>query len=82
MTQEEKDLLLKDLCVRLPYNVIVRCYFVDGGGEEVLDTVDISDILYDKESEFPIYKPYLRPVSSMTEDEFEKLKEYSGLIYD
>lgn len=70
MTQEEKSLLLKDLCTRLPYNVIVRCYFVDGGGEEVLDTTDIADLLYNEEnSEFQKYKPYLRPMSSMTEEE-------------
>ena len=29
-----------------------------------------------------VVKPYLRPLSSMTEEEFNKLKEYSGLIYD
>lgn len=29
-----------------------------------------------------IVKPYLRSMSSMTEEEFAKLKEYSGLIYD
>lgn len=70
MTQEDKQLLIKDLCARLPYNVIVRCYFVDGGGEEVLDTTDIADILYNEEnSEFPMYKPYLRPLSSMTKEE-------------
>lgn len=28
------------------------------------------------------YKPYLRSMDSMTEEEFESLKEYSGLKYD
>lgn len=70
MTIEEKQLLIQDLCGRLPYDVIVRCCFVDGGGEEVLDTDDIADMLYsDEDSEFPMYKPYLRPMSNMTEDE-------------
>lgn len=27
-------------------------------------------------------KPYLRPMSSMTDEEFEELKKFSGLIYD
>lgn len=73
MTQEDKQLLLQDLCARLPYDVVVRCYFVDGGGEEVLDTDDIADLLYNEEnSEFPMYKPYLRPMSSMTGEEFEE----------
>ena len=80
MTQEEKQLLLVDLCARLPYDVIIRCYFVDGGGEEVLDTDDIADMLYsDKDNEFPMYKPYLRPLSSMTEEEAE---EYNDLAND
>ena len=76
MTQEEdKDLLLKYLCMALPYDVVVRCYFVDGGGEEVLDTDDIADLLYNEEnSEFPMYKPYLRPMSSMTEEESNELE--------
>lgn len=70
MTKEDKELLIQDLCARLPYEPIVRCYFVDGGGEEVLDTNDIADLLYnDEDSEFPMYKPYLRPISSMTEEE-------------
>jgi len=70
VTIEEKQLLIQDLCGRLPYDVIVRCCFVDGGGEEVLDTDDIADMLYsDEDSEFPMYKPYLRPMSNMTEDE-------------
>ena len=70
MNREDKELLIQDLCARLPYEPIVRCYFTDGGGEEVLDTDDIADLLYnDEDSEFPMYKPYLRPLSSMTEEE-------------
>ena len=60
MTQEDKQLLLQDLCARLPYDVVVRCD-------------DIADLLYNEEnSEFPMYKPYLRPMSSMTGEEFEE----------
>lgn len=83
MTQEEKQLLLVDLCARLPYDVIVRCYFVDGGGEEVLDTDDIADMLYkDKDNEFPMYKPYLRPMSSMTEEELNELLKFEDIDYN
>ena len=39
--------------------------------EEVANGIDILD-----------FKPYLFPMSSMTEEEFTKLKEYSGLKYD
>ena len=71
MTQEEKQLLLKDLCARLPYGVKVQCdkypfpvtilyagdlnevKFKETGGIEHIDCV----------------MPYLRPMSSMTEEE-------------
>lgn len=75
MTQENKELLLKDLCSRLPYNVKVlynnEVFNVDHISaiyEEIkLDipdnyTINISDV-----------KPYLFPLSSMTE---EQKKEY------
>ena len=73
MTQEEKQLLLKDLCARLPYGVICRLSAKDvdvqiteklelGGLEHfIVGTMDI--------------KPYLRPLSSMTEDEKAQLKQ-------
>ena len=31
MTQENKELLLKDLCARLPYNVICQVEFKENG---------------------------------------------------
>ena len=71
MTQEDKELLLKDLCARLPYHTIVST------GEEDLELVKV-DILNGlvyifSESflEFNVFKikPYLRPMSSMTEEE-------------
>ena len=75
MTKKEKDLLLIDLCGRLPYEVILvapngkTTYQTDGNtGAELLVEEG--------------WKPYLRPMSSMTEEEFENLKEYSGLKYD
>ena len=66
MTQEEKQLLLKDLCGRLPYGVIVNCdkeveilfTIAERGFFEVNDRFLLEDC-----------KPYLRPMSSMTEEE-------------
>jgi hypothetical protein len=79
MTNEEKQLLLIDLCARLPYNVVVRCTDSDTDYNCFLTT----DILHEIQNgyEYYDYKHYLRPMSSMTEEEFEKLKEYSGLKY-
>ena len=76
MTKEEKQLLLKDLCARLPYGVKVNFR----NKIEVLCEVHIyqsvqtvvgeSGNLYD--ADMPNVKPYLRPMSSMTEDEQQK----------
>lgn len=66
MTKEEKQLLLKDLCARLPYGFVIHRYS---------DNVDITINTIDDFSHFLEYsegeefKPYLRPMSSMTEGE-------------
>lgn len=78
MTQEEQDLLFKDLCARLPYRP--KCQ-VTRKGENGFYTVDITlkKIIERKKiinaTNF-IYqvKPYLRPMSSMTEEEIKKYK--------
>lgn len=72
MTQEEKDLLLKDLCARLPYGVIVE----DRNGIHELTTwnAEFTDLLYNSKCNI---KPYLFPMSSMTEEQRE---EFDGLI--
>lgn len=79
MTQEDKQLLLKDLCARLPYNVVIRCTDSDTDYKCFLTTGILHEI--QNGYEYYDYKHYLRPMSSMTEEEFEKLKEYSGLKY-
>lgn len=73
MTQEEKDLLLKDLCARLPYHVRCKIWLEDGTTEEgLLDLQhNYGDVLQDAFFYHRIkdIKPYLRPMSSMTEEE-------------
>ena len=72
MTQENKDLLLKDLCARLPYGVWIErklksCKF---GAKCMLNAHDISAI---EREQYEFCKPYLFPLSSMTD---EQMKEY------
>ena len=78
MTQNEKDLLLKDLCARLPYGVKVQSYGYEDGVEtiETLSAIDSDGYMSTLECETlkPIAKPYLFPLSSMTE---EQKKEYN-----
>ena len=69
MTREEKDLLLKDLCARLPYGVVIQITS-DGGMVEAsydmrLDAGLLGDLLHSEDD----FKPYLRPMSSMTKEE-------------
>ena len=72
MIQEEKSLLLKDLCVRLPYGFIVHRYS-DNVDIEINDINTFSHFLeYSEDEDF---KPYLRPMSSMTEREKKEIKE-------
>lgn len=66
MKQEDKQLLLQDLCSRLPYKVMIQSV----GENKCLGLMDLADI-----DSLP--KPYLRSLSSMTEE--EKLM-YEGLM--
>lgn len=79
MTQEDKDLLLKDLCARLPYGVKVRIegdWFYDE--REPYDTVLKSEVLGHLIADKYSVKPYLRSLSSMTKEEE---KEYFGYYF-
>ena len=81
MTQEEKQLLLIDLCARLPYKVKVEAVpYVDPQilcsidpirKEFRLDFGEYRNIFATNwvGEEYSIVKPYLRPMSSMTEGE-------------
>ena len=70
MTQEQKDLLLKDLCARLPYGVI--CKSVNFKNPTKLVSVDLDGPSHDGGSMWNDYddiKPYIFPLSSMTEEQ-------------
>lgn len=97
MTQEEKSLLLKDLCARLPYGVKAK---VDGHFNS-LQILGISKLykstwawkkgtyvvsFWNDTKPIESIKPYLRSMSSMTEEEREELEhlsdEYFGKALD
>ena len=91
MTQEEKELLLKDLSARLPYHVKVKVWLKDGTTEEgILDLEhNYGDVLRDAfyYNKIVDIKPYLRPMSSMNEKELYEyfsfvFKEYDGYLND
>ena len=95
MTQEEKQLLIKDLCARLPYGIMVSVQ----GGE--FDSYKYPYILtavskFGLDSFCRVYhavytpfgvpnvedvKPYLRPISSMTDKEIEFMDDIGFRVY-
>ena len=83
MTQENKELLFKDICARLPYNVICQVEFKENG--KYNSKVMLLSGIFTDEAYFTTkggsiysneYKPYLFPLSSMTE---EQEKEFNDL---
>ena len=73
MTREDKQLLLKDLCGRLPYGVKVQCITKSAriaGALPLTETLNTVLYGYVKEDNIEL-KPYLRPMSSMTEEEIK-----------
>lgn len=92
MTREDKDLLLKDLCARLPYGIMLS---TPSGNKPLLALVSSKEyntiIVYEDYcgnenninewlgGDVEFVKPYLRPMSSMTEEEKSK---YHNLCYE
>lgn len=69
MKQEDKDLLLQDLCARLPYGVKASFWDVKKEYISIIEGIDIYKFIKDDsgmETEISDVKPYLFPLSSMT----------------
>lgn len=87
MTQKDKELLLQDLCARLPYGVksksqashleinTIDGYFVDGDGTKMFH---LSEPDFWQEVEY--FQYYLRPMSSMTKEEREEESELWDIV--
>ena len=77
MIQKQKDLLLKDLCARLPYGVKVQGYSYEDDVEtiETLREIDSDGYMSTLECDTlkHIAKPYLFPLSSMTEEQRRRI---------
>lgn len=75
MTQTEKEILLRDLCMRLPYRVVMATGYgkglltsirVNDSNEKLCINVDPALTRFFNVNEV---KPYLFPLSSMTEEQ-------------
>ena len=84
MTQEDKELLLRDLCERLPYGVKAKVFVEDilrydysseeGGFINGIENINNGlFVIQCREDSYVLsydeFKPYLRPMSSMTDSE-------------
>lgn len=83
MTQSEKDILLKDLCSRLPYGVKGEKYTIRMDGEFVplidVEVIIAEDIITLNGCPGYMIRPYLFPLSSMTEEQKEELNDITNL---
>lgn len=83
MTQENKELLLEDLTARLPYGVKIELtWWVMGEGIGINTTLGpecIEELLNDEDGNTEI-KPYLFPLSRMTEKQKMFLKQQNWCI--
>ena len=92
MTQEDKELLLKDLCARLDTNLVCSIYRTDDEGvgyrDEILHGYCKGDIWYEfyfrEDCSIGIdnvskIKPYLFPLSSMTEEQKKYITDRWGI---
>ena len=78
MTQEDKELLLKDLCARLPYGVKVEITHWRNRDKGMIDSkifrvpldVNKASVLIKPTSDVI---PYLFPLSSMTEEQYKEI---------
>ena len=91
MTQEDKQLLFKDLCARLPYKVVVdygynafdvhNGNYIEHGSKCILKCYLLDVFMSSRQNEKGEYiKPYLRPMSSMTEEEINEFTSFD--IYE
>lgn len=71
MEENLKQLLLKDLCARLPYHTIVKYRNADVDLTQYIRSVKLTEC-----------KPYLRPISSITEEEERELNRLLPEVYD
>ena len=72
MTQEEKELQLIDLSARLPYGVKGIITYDESNTAFTVEGIDNNVLHLSNAEECYVedFKPYLRPMSSMTEEEF------------
>lgn len=78
MGKKDKELLFQDLCGRLPYGVWVHIRYKEG--EPCYGKLTPRDIQWFIDSKIENIKPYLRSMSSMTEEEEKERLSFFKLL--
>ena len=78
MTKEEQKLLLKDLCARLPY--YTKLWSPTAGDNWAILTPVVVSNLMNADLTVCQVKPYLRPMSSMTQEEMDNFQQCLNII--
>lgn len=81
MTEEEQKILFNDLCARIPYGTIIA-YNVYGKLPISRFSISVHEFMFEGEFEIEHCKPYLRPMSSMTEEEKNEFDEFCVIDED
>ena len=86
ITQEDKELLLKDICARLPYGVKMNHIADDECSPKTLigvakDMITLEGLGGYECVDVEDYKPYLFPLSSMTEEQSKIYHELIGGMF-
>lgn len=68
LTKKDKELVLIDISARLPYGIFVKDNHESLDGKPIIYTLDYHPWI-------DTCKPFLRPLSSMTEDERNELSD-------
>ena len=79
MKQEDKELLIQELSMRLPYGVYVHIRYKEG--EPCYGKLTPRDIQWFIDSNIEVIKPYLIPISEMSDYEIEELYKAFGFGY-
>ena len=81
MIQEDKALLLKDLCARLPYGVKVNGVFLNYNKDKgkILYEECVKEFNYEHLNRYETLRPYLFPLSSMTDKDLVKFLQIKGM---
>ncbi len=83
MTKEDKELLVKDLCAKLPYGVKVAVNDDCAYNGKIISGITKGGLIYINPFSYKVdqIKPYLFPMSAVTKEQVNELIEQRIVVY-